>query len=48
MKEKIESLSREMKKIHIVRVEKTKTFSHNLYKMFRECDKNHIDYILIS
>lgn len=48
MKEKIKSLSKEMKKIHIVHAEKTKTFSHNLYKMFRECDKNHIDYILIS
>ena len=36
------------KKVKVILSKNTKEFSKNLFKIFRECDKKKIDYILIS
>jgi len=36
------------KKVKVILSKKTKNFSKNLFKLFRQCDKENVDYILIS
>jgi len=41
-------LKNEGKRVRVVSIKNIKEFSKNLFKIFRECDKKKIDYILIS